>query len=298
MAEEHECSECGRKFDSERGLHIHQSQVHGEVTGEPENELWEKTTAEYIPVEHISVREALLTGLMLGVVLGVLLVFMVYKPLDVSGPEDVMGEDNSSDSTDTWAFEIERNNSPVLGDENASIDIIIYQDYACENCRKFQAGEGSPLEFMKDRYVETGDARIVWKSFPSSSRNWSMEAAIGMKCVHREAPDTFFEVKKRLFENQEKVDGTDLAKDITRWMNTTRTEKSSVKQCMENRETVEAVNREKRLAVELGVYIAPTVIIDDGVEKSYWRLNGLKTSERYDSVIKSALASNRQRAET
>lgn len=31
-SEKHECEECGRTFDSERGLHIHQSQVHAEET--------------------------------------------------------------------------------------------------------------------------------------------------------------------------------------------------------------------------------------------------------------------------
>ena len=58
----------------------------------------------------------------------------------------------------------------------------------------------------------------------------------------------------------------------------------------------EVFDSERGLADDLGVFIAPSLIIDDDVEKSYWSLHGLETEQRYESVIESAISSSKQRS--
>lgn len=45
-SESYECGECGKVFDSKRGLHIHQSKVHGSVSDEEPSSLFQIKSAK------------------------------------------------------------------------------------------------------------------------------------------------------------------------------------------------------------------------------------------------------------
>ncbi|MAG26153.1 hypothetical protein CMI47_11375 [Candidatus Pacearchaeota archaeon] len=54
-------------------------------------------------------------------------------------------------------------NSPVLGDPNAPVTIYEFSDFSCQFCGQFAKGA---LPLIKQNYVETGKAKIVFKYFP------------------------------------------------------------------------------------------------------------------------------------
>ncbi|MFB6199254.1 MAG: hypothetical protein ABEJ83_00110, partial [Candidatus Nanohaloarchaea archaeon] len=69
----HECDECGEEFDSERGLHIHQAQKHGDSSEPEENDdkqpETEKPDSVNIGATQLATGTFIL-GLLAGIVLG------------------------------------------------------------------------------------------------------------------------------------------------------------------------------------------------------------------------------------
>lgn len=98
------CEKCGRRFDTERGLHIHQSQVHG-----PDEEVNEKK--EW--VGPVSVKPWILAGIVIVVGLGLLLVL---------GEAEVDPEEEEEDEF------FSRNLTLIVEGENATEEEIVVGD--------------------------------------------------------------------------------------------------------------------------------------------------------------------------
>ncbi|MFP4045848.1 MAG: hypothetical protein ACLFS3_02200 [Candidatus Aenigmatarchaeota archaeon] len=89
MPEEFKCDECGKTFDTKRGLHVHQSQVHKGKSKDKEEKKTEKKTEEKTEIKFDEVKLVknpwkLATGL-LAVLLAISLFFHVYSVPDLDG---------------------------------------------------------------------------------------------------------------------------------------------------------------------------------------------------------------------
>ena len=291
MTEEHRCRKCGEVFDSERGLHVHQSRMHESQEG----------YRELLEPDNFPVKAAAL--IILGIVIGMGTASLYFSQQQPAASSQALEPglflnwtETASEETEerAWAMEINRSNTPSIGRENASVEIFLYQDYACESCLRFEIGEDSRLEFIKENYVETGEAKVYWKPYPTDSRNWSMRAAVGLECVYRSDSETFFEVKDRVFENQKDLNLSNIDEKILEWFEGGGESKAQVERCIEENQTEENILDQKNLGNRLGVFMTPSLIIDDKLERSYWILHGLETEQRYESVIESAISSSKQ----
>lgn len=64
---------------------------------------------------------------------------------------------------------------PVLGNPNAPVTIIEFSDFRCGFCRKFFA---ETLPVIKEKYIDTGKARLVFRDQPvlGQQSQWAAEA--------------------------------------------------------------------------------------------------------------------------
>lgn len=91
---------------------------------------------------------------------------------------------------------------PAHGSATAPVDITVYEDFHCTACGHFETQIAPQLE---DRFVETGEARFVFRHFvhygPDSER-----AAQAAECVHEQdqanGTQLFSQFKTTLFRNQ------------------------------------------------------------------------------------------------
>lgn len=63
--------------------------------------------------------------------------------------------------------------SPVLGDPSAPVTILEWGDYQCTYCHLFHR---DTLGIIKERYVETGRAKLVFKDFPLNGPDSALAA--------------------------------------------------------------------------------------------------------------------------
>ena len=102
-------------------------------------------------------------------------------------------------------------NSPVLGEENAQVIIYEFTDFSCPFC---EAAEGAndyyesalkskfpgweaPVPLIKENYVKTGKAKIVFKYFPGHGAAGAAHAiALGLQ---EQNPELFWEFAEKAF---------------------------------------------------------------------------------------------------
>lgn len=84
----------------------------------------------------------------------------------------------------------------VLGDPDAPVTIIEYSSLTCPHCAAFHA---DTLPTIKERYVDTGQAKIVFRDFPLDQN--ALNAAVIAHCA---GPDRYFVFLEALFGSQER----------------------------------------------------------------------------------------------
>jgi len=112
----------------------------------------------------------------------------------------VLSDDGSSvTGTNPYSYV---SDPPAYGATTAQVDITVYEDFHCTACGHF---ETEVVPRLEDRFVETGQARFVFRHFvhygPDSER-----AAQAAECVHEQdranGTELFPEFKSTLFRNQ------------------------------------------------------------------------------------------------
>ena len=82
----------------------------------------------------------------------------------------------------------------ALGDPNAPVTIIEYASLTCPHCAHFH---NDVLPDLKERYIETGKVRLVFRDFPLDER-----ALMAAALAHCAGPDRYFGFLDVLFQTQ------------------------------------------------------------------------------------------------
>jgi len=231
MAEEFECGECGRTFDTKRGLSSHQAQKHNDEESDTEDrEKWTFTMRK----PSLSGRNSLIAVLILGVLIG----FTAgYMSPDISNLD--LGEDEEP-AVDI--SKIDNEGDPVLGDKDAPVTMVIYEDFQCPFCKRF---EDDTVEQVEKEYVESGDVKIVWKDFPLERIHpQAFRTSEVMECVYRQDNEAFWRVKDRIFREHESLyprgaGGYDTTEEevqekLLGWISEAGISEENVRDCLEN----------------------------------------------------------------
>ena len=89
----------------------------------------------------------------------------------------------------------------VLGDEDAKVTIIEFSDYECPFCGRFVTGAMAEL---KEKYVETGKVKYVFRDFPLGFHQKAQKAAEAAECAGDQ--EKYWEMHDKLFENSKALE--------------------------------------------------------------------------------------------
>jgi protein-disulfide isomerase len=82
----------------------------------------------------------------------------------------------------------------LLGADTAAVEIIEYADYQCPACQQFAVVE---WPYVKERLVQTGKVRWVFRDFPLSQHQWARLAAHAAACAQEQSK--FWELQEEIF---------------------------------------------------------------------------------------------------
>lgn len=144
----------------------------------------------------------------------------------------------------------------ALGEEDAPVTIVEYMSLTCPHCAAFHQ---NTFEALKEKYIDTGQVRMIVRDFPFDPR-----AAAGAMLA-RCAPDgKYFPMISMLFEQQSNWAAAENAQaallQLSKMAGFTQ---DSFEACLTNQELLDDVNEVRRKAAEeFDVQSTPTFIIN------------------------------------
>lgn len=92
---------------------------------------------------------------------------------------------------------------PFMGEEDAPVVLIEWLDFQCPFCRKFY---NDTLPQLKEKYVDSGKLKIVFRDFPLSFHKLALPSAIAAECAREQGDDdTYFAYHDLIFDTQNKL---------------------------------------------------------------------------------------------
>ncbi|PSG99866.1 MAG: hypothetical protein BRC28_02415 [Nanohaloarchaea archaeon SW_4_43_9] len=322
MSEENfECNTCGENFDSERGLHVHESRSHNkDDEKEPEK-----------PTFEIGVRKfgflMFALGLTTGMILGGFLVGVGMSGSDfnfeIAGSDTVTpGEpntgNNNNGNTDSQnqesgtgvvslqnteypygnleagvgsgdktygntTFRLE--GEPYIGSPNAEVTAVSFEDFECPFCKRYNE---NAYTGVVENYVQNGDVQYFYKNLPLQRLHpWAEPSALASECALNQDAETFWTFKKGFFDNQEALGNAhqngNFDESMYKWAEQTDLDIDQFRQCYDNEEELEEVQQDKQEGNDRGASATPTIFINDQ------KLEGAQPYSRFESTIEEQL---------
>lgn len=165
----------------------------------------------------------------------------------------------------------------ALGDPDAPVTIIEYSSLTCPHCAQFHA---DVLPELRERYIETGKVRLVYRDFPLDQR--ALAAAALGQCV---GPDHYFGFLDVMFETQENWARTESLEPLKRLGRLAGMSEEQMNACLQDEELIDGI-LQKRLDAQQqhDISSTPTFIIDG---ESY---AGSRPIEEFVDLIEPLLA--------
>jgi protein-disulfide isomerase len=168
-------------------------------------------------------------------------------------------------------------NDIFLGNADAKVTIVEYASMTCPHCRSFHE---TTLPAIKEKYIDTGKARLVLREFPFDPR-----AAAAFMLARCAGDDKYYAMVGTLFAQQEGWSRVDDAKaallQLSKLAGFTQ---DSFDKCLTNQQLLNDVNEvRERGAKDFGVESTPTFFING---KKY---PGALTVEQMSGIIDALL---------
>jgi protein-disulfide isomerase len=168
---------------------------------------------------------------------------------------DVTATDNTAEETDS-AVDQEQfpaasapvGDSPFIGDQNAQVAIVEFNEYRCGFCVRHK---DETLPSIIENYIDTGKIKYVFKEFAI----YGDDAANAAKCVyHIEGIDKYLDFHKGIFDYENDDDIYALVKELG-------VNESQFDTCYSDREYQDEVDADKEAGTNAGVQGTPGFVI-------------------------------------
>ena len=252
-----ECDYCDEEFESDKDLHLHWDEEHEDELNSHEKEKVKKAKRKQEEAKNNKMRKRKqYAGYGLGIALTLALIGIVGAQLM-----------QSTGGGDLGALE----DQPTIGAENSSITVVEFGDYSCSHCRDFEFQTFSQL---KENYIDTDKIEFKFVNYAFLTED-STKAAVASECVYRQDKEQFWDYHKTLFENQGAPEWTSTdnlvsaAEESTEGLNY-----EDLRSCIDGQQTLDEVQRDKRIGSQTGVSSTPTVFLN-GEKVNNWEYSSL-----------------------
>lgn len=144
---------------------------------------------------------------------------------------------------------------PTLGDPDAPVKLILFENFLCEHCRAF---ETDVFPRLKREYIDTGEVQAIYVNLAWGEEQAELAALAG-ECAYQQNEQAFWEFKKELYQAQGHwqtvADLEALAEAVP------ELDSAELRQCTRQAETQSEVDRDLALADYVGVSGTPSLVI-------------------------------------
>lgn len=146
---------------------------------------------------------------------------------------------------------------PALGDPDAPVEIVLFEDFRCPSCASFTEQVFPELE---QEFVREGVARVYFVNFPVLGPP-SRHVALVTECVAAQSEDAFWELKSPLMRSQGQLEDRDRVYELVSTY-APGVDVDEVRTCVDENRQADRLDAEIQAANGLGVNATPTVMVD------------------------------------
>ncbi len=170
---------------------------------------------------------------------------------------------------------VETDDDPVLGEKDAPVTIVSFEDFQCPYCKR---AYDDAIQQIKKGYIDTGKVKYVFRDFPLSFHPNAAPAAEAAECADEQGK--FWEYHDALYANQNKL-GKEMYTKIAQELKMDITKFS---QCIDSGKYKQEVQKDFEYGQSIGVSGTPTFFVN-GI-----KLVGAQPYEAFKQVIDAELA--------
>ena len=147
---------------------------------------------------------------------------------------------------------------PSFGTPGASVVVAMFSDFQCSFCKEeAQSIRQNLLKTYPDK------VRVYFKDFPLDQIHpWARTAAIGGRCIFRQAPASFWDYHDWIFEKQSEMTPENLKAKIQEFAKEKNIDPIPLTRCIDTRATEAEVNRNVAEGKALQINSTPTMFIN------------------------------------
>ncbi|MEL6359644.1 MAG: DsbA family protein [Pseudomonadota bacterium] len=140
-------------------------------------------------------------------------------------------------------------NDMVIGSADAPITIVEYASVTCPHCATFHQ---TILPEIKEKYVENGQVRFVFREFPTAPVRFALIGSVMARCAaDKGGPDAYFAVLGALFKDQRGwIYGQDPKAELLKIASQAGMDEAAFDTCLQRQELVDLINENTRIASE------------------------------------------------
>lgn len=147
--------------------------------------------------------------------------------------------------------------SPAKG--AGDVTIVEFSDFQCPSCRR-ASGWVDPILTK-----HSGKVRYVRYDLPLSGHPWAFPAALAGRAIHRQKPDLFWEFKKNVYDNQDKLNAFTFWDWARAWAEDHELDLKKYDADLENAELRAEILRGAGLALSNDVRATPTYLVNGAI---------------------------------
>ncbi|HEX7003503.1 MAG TPA: thioredoxin domain-containing protein [Trueperaceae bacterium] len=192
-----------------------------------------------------------LTTITLVILAVLILGYIIFSQLGPGG----------DDSAPAGSADFRISEQPLLGDPDAPVTIVSFEDFKCPVCQRF---EQTVVPQIEEELIETGRANLVFINFPFLGPD-STTAAIAGECVYNQSEELFWDYKTILFRAQ--------GPESQQWATPERLvqlageyvpdiDVDELEECLEEERYEDEVAQDRQTAQASGATGTPTVFVD------------------------------------
>ena len=149
-----------------------------------------------------------------------------------------------------------QNGSPIMGNSAAKITILEFGDYQCTFCHKFHQ---STLNTIKQDFIETGKAKLVFKDFPLNGPD-SVFAAEAAYCAQDQGK--YWQYHDELYKNWGGERTGWITRDsLGKFAATVSLDLEKFDVCLDDHKYLERVNQMYEFGKEIGIDATPSFLV-------------------------------------
>jgi protein-disulfide isomerase len=145
----------------------------------------------------------------------------------------------------------------VLGRADAPVTVIEYASFTCSHCGEWHTGV---LPAFKERFVDTGHVRLVFRDLPTQPVQVAAQAAGIARCA---APDRFFDVASTLMSGQAALfEGAPVANWFSAAIAVSGKSQAEIETCLDDPATLQNIRAGIEGARAAGVSGTPSFFVN------------------------------------